>query len=312
MTAAVLDGVCLRAARRAARRSPRRARHRARPTCIGGGARSPLWSQMARRRARHHAASGRRRRLRLRPRRRPPRPLAAGDDLSCAGKPSACAASRRVPTARPPRRAPPRLATLPPARPRACRLTASEALTMPKAKSSSTPNGWSSASPSRCASKARFTPSQAPPFAYRWYDPDRVVLGKRMEDQLRFAVCWWHSFVWPAPTRSAMRPSTAPGIAAGGDPIGTGAGQGRRRVRVVPPAARALLHLPRPRRALPRVRPCANRTSTCAGRRAHAAKDGRRRGEAALGHGQPVLEPRYLAGAATNPDPEVFAYAARR
>ncbi|HEY6815228.1 MAG TPA: xylose isomerase, partial [Croceibacterium sp.] len=31
--------------------------------------------------------------------------------------------------------------------------------------------------------------------AYRWYDKDRVVLGKRMEEQLRFAVCYWHSFV---------------------------------------------------------------------------------------------------------------------
>ena len=24
-----------------------------------------------------------------------------------------------------------------------------------------------------------------------------MVLGKRMEEQLRFAVCYWHSFVWP-------------------------------------------------------------------------------------------------------------------
>jgi xylose isomerase len=34
-------------------------------------------------------------------------------------------------------------------------------------------------------------------FAYRHYDPDRIVLGKRLEDQLRFAVAWWHSFAWP-------------------------------------------------------------------------------------------------------------------
>jgi xylose isomerase len=32
------------------------------------------------------------------------------------------------------------------------------------------------------------------PFAYRWYDKDRQVLGRRMEDQLRFAACYWHSF----------------------------------------------------------------------------------------------------------------------
>jgi xylose isomerase len=33
--------------------------------------------------------------------------------------------------------------------------------------------------------------------AYRVYDPDRLVLGKRMEDHLRMAVCYWHSFHWP-------------------------------------------------------------------------------------------------------------------
>ena len=31
---------------------------------------------------------------------------------------------------------------------------------------------------------------------FRHYDPDEVVLGKRLEDHLRFAVAWWHSFAW--------------------------------------------------------------------------------------------------------------------
>jgi len=34
------------------------------------------------------------------------------------------------------------------------------------------------------------------PLAFKWYDRDRLVLGKRMEDHLRFAVCYWHSFCW--------------------------------------------------------------------------------------------------------------------
>ncbi|MCI4645240.1 MAG: xylose isomerase [Hyphomonadaceae bacterium] len=33
-------------------------------------------------------------------------------------------------------------------------------------------------------------------FAYRYYDKDQVVLGKRMEDHLRMAVCYWHTFCW--------------------------------------------------------------------------------------------------------------------
>lgn len=33
--------------------------------------------------------------------------------------------------------------------------------------------------------------------AYRHYNPDEMIAGKRMEDHLRFAVAWWHSFAWP-------------------------------------------------------------------------------------------------------------------
>ncbi|MBE7175313.1 MAG: xylose isomerase [Mucilaginibacter polytrichastri] len=32
------------------------------------------------------------------------------------------------------------------------------------------------------------------PLAYRWYDPQRMVAGKTMEQHLRFAVAYWHSF----------------------------------------------------------------------------------------------------------------------
>ena len=35
------------------------------------------------------------------------------------------------------------------------------------------------------------------PLAFRYYDKDRTVAGKRMEDHLRFAACYWHSFTWP-------------------------------------------------------------------------------------------------------------------
>ncbi len=35
------------------------------------------------------------------------------------------------------------------------------------------------------------------PLAFRHYNPDEVILGKRMEEHLRFATCYWHNFVWP-------------------------------------------------------------------------------------------------------------------
>jgi len=37
-------------------------------------------------------------------------------------------------------------------------------------------------------------PESDNPLAFRWYDADRVVAGRRMEDHLRFAVAYWHSF----------------------------------------------------------------------------------------------------------------------
>ncbi|HOS72579.1 MAG TPA: xylose isomerase, partial [Bacteroidales bacterium] len=32
------------------------------------------------------------------------------------------------------------------------------------------------------------------PLAFRWYDPEQVVSGKKMKDHLRFAIAYWHSF----------------------------------------------------------------------------------------------------------------------
>ena len=38
-------------------------------------------------------------------------------------------------------------------------------------------------------------PQSANPLAFRFYDRDKLVLGKRMEDHLRAAMAYWHSFV---------------------------------------------------------------------------------------------------------------------
>lgn len=34
------------------------------------------------------------------------------------------------------------------------------------------------------------------PLAFHYYNPDELILGKRMEDHLRFAACYWHTFCW--------------------------------------------------------------------------------------------------------------------
>ncbi|MCE5345355.1 MAG: xylose isomerase [Bacteroidales bacterium] len=32
------------------------------------------------------------------------------------------------------------------------------------------------------------------PLAFRWYDPEEVISGKKMKDHLRFAIAYWHTF----------------------------------------------------------------------------------------------------------------------
>jgi len=39
--------------------------------------------------------------------------------------------------------------------------------------------------------------SSTNPLAFHHYNPDEIIMGKRMEDHLRFAVAYWHSFAWP-------------------------------------------------------------------------------------------------------------------
>lgn len=39
-------------------------------------------------------------------------------------------------------------------------------------------------------------PESTNPLAFRHYNPDEMLLGKRMEEHLRFAVAYWHSFAW--------------------------------------------------------------------------------------------------------------------
>jgi len=39
-------------------------------------------------------------------------------------------------------------------------------------------------------------PDSTNPLAFRHYNKDDVVLGKRLEDHLRFAVAYWHTFAW--------------------------------------------------------------------------------------------------------------------
>jgi len=62
-------------------------------------------------------------------------------------------------------------------------------------------------------------PSSTNPLAYRYYDAKKVVMGKTMEEHLRFAVCYWHNFCWDGVDPFGQNTMTRPWIAQKQDPM---------------------------------------------------------------------------------------------
>ncbi len=40
------------------------------------------------------------------------------------------------------------------------------------------------------------------PMAFRYYDADKVIMGKKMSEWLKFAMAWWHTFARKVVTNS--------------------------------------------------------------------------------------------------------------
>ena len=150
-------------------------------------------------------------------------------------------------------------------------------------------------------------PSSTNPLAYRHYNKDELVLGKRMEDHIRPAVAYWHTFAWE-----------------GGDPFGgrtfarpwhdKGMDGARLKADIafeffdlldipffcfhdvdVAPEGDSLAESNRNLRAITDI---------------FARKMEKSRARLLWGTANLFANRRYMAGAATNPDPYVFAYAA--
>ncbi|MCT8997683.1 xylose isomerase [Chelativorans intermedius] len=150
-------------------------------------------------------------------------------------------------------------------------------------------------------------PDSDNPLAFRHYNPDEMVLGKRLEDHLRFAVCYWHNFVWP-----------------GNDPFGGQTferpwfGETMEKAKLKADVAFEMFkilgvpfftfhdHDVRPEGAS--YAESVARLDEMADYIARKMEDG---GPKLLwGTANLFSNRRYMAGAATNPDPDVFAYAA--
>ena len=145
------------------------------------------------------------------------------------------------------------------------------------------------------------------PLTYRFYDKDELVLGKRMEDHIRPAIAYWHTFAWE-----------------GGDPFGgrtfdrpwwdKGMEGARLKADVafelfdildapffcfhdadIAPEGATLKESNRNVREIAEI---------------FARKMETSRARLLWGTANLFSNRRYMAGAATNPDPDVFAYAA--
>jgi len=153
-------------------------------------------------------------------------------------------------------------------------------------------------------------PDSADPLSYAVYEPDRMVAGTRMEDHLRIAVCLWHSFNWPGSDVFGVGTFDRPWLAAGVDP--KTASQMK-----LDAAFEFIEKLGVPFFAF-HDRDVAAEGRTYAETRTNldASVDriekhmARTRARLLWGTANLFGHPRYAAGAATNPDPEVFAYAA--
>ena len=150
-------------------------------------------------------------------------------------------------------------------------------------------------------------PDSENPLAFRFYQPDRLVLGKRMEDQLRLSIAYWHSFTWeggdPFGGRTFDRPWFDDGIEAARLKAEVafemfdilGAPFFAFHDRDIAPEGHCLADSNRNLREIADI--FARRMETS-------------RTRLLWGTANLVSNRRFMSGAATNPDPEVFAYAA--
>jgi xylose isomerase len=148
------------------------------------------------------------------------------------------------------------------------------------------------------------------PLTYKVYEPDRLVGGKRMEDHLRIAVCLWHSFNWPGSDVFGVGTFDRPWLTAGSDPMEAARARLDAAFEFV-----SKLGVPfftfHDRDVSPEGRSYAETVARLDAVVDEIAAHMQRTGIGLLwGTANLFAHPRYAAGAATNPDPEVFAYAA--
>ena len=152
-------------------------------------------------------------------------------------------------------------------------------------------------------------PASTNPLSFRWYDASRVVAGRTMAEHLRFAVCYWHSFNWNGFDIFGAGTLDRPWLDPTGDPL-------RAAERKQDAAFEFFAKLGVPYFCFHDV-DMAPEGATLAETSANLAHMVDRAGELMDETGVGLLwgtanlfsHPRYMSGAATNPDPAVFTRA---
>ena len=148
------------------------------------------------------------------------------------------------------------------------------------------------------------------PLTFKVYDPDRMVLGKRMEDHLRIGVCMWHSFAWDGRDMFGIGTLDRPWLDPAADPMDAA----RQKMAVAFEFIEKLgvpYYCFHDRDVAPEGDSFAEFRSNLDALVDDALGYQERTGATLLwGTANLFTHPRYQAGASTNPDPEVFAYAA--
>ena len=156
-------------------------------------------------------------------------------------------------------------------------------------------------------------PDSDDPLSFRWYDADRMVAGRTMADHLRFAVAYWHSFTWDGfdifgagTLDRPWHPNQAPSM----DPMEAARQKMDAAFEFVEKLG-APFYCFHDRDIAPEGATFAESCRNLDEMVELAAEHQERTGIGLLwGTANLFSHPRYQAGAATNPDPELFAYAA--
>ncbi len=146
--------------------------------------------------------------------------------------------------------------------------------------------------------------------AFRYYNPERLVLGKRMDEHLRMAVCYWHSFNWPGSDVFGSGTFDRPWLQPASDPMAAA----RQKMDA---AFELFAKLGVPFFTFHDIDMAPAGDDFAQSRRNleemvdYAGEQMVRTGVRLLwGTSNAFSHPRFAAGAATNPNPEAFAYAA--